>query len=717
MKEGNMTEQIYARYSDYLANGWTDILPLPPKQKFPPPQGFTGARFYDVSPTSDQLFAWASYAADWNICLRMPPTILGIDVDAYGDKRGFESLEKLESYLGELPATWRVSSRDDGKSGIRFYKVPEALAWPNTLGPGIETVHRGHRYAVVWPSIHPITNTSYKWISPSGEACDNAGPRVADLPHLPQKWIHELTANKDLSITQRKRLEGDEKKETEARVRTVGTPCALVNSKLHDIEQILESKNISRHDGVRDGLLSLLRLGFIGHAGVNWSVDHVKNLFIDLVGPDRAGGSREAEREFLSMFYGGLEIVAAGEHENEKCYGSECDGKIRSLDLADFSLPVDLQNAEFEIYADLSWILTGKRPEIEPPEYLLRNDNNALFYKARINGIYGNPETAKSWIAMCAVTEALLQGQKAVYLDIDGNGSAEIASRLLSLGAPSDLLANRNYFRVATTEDTEDLRYFVQDMLQWLPDIAVIDSLGELIPMLGLKSVDNDDITKALRAVVKPLAHEGNACVITIDHLPKSQEGSQTGYAIGGTAKKRAVDGSYLSAEVIQAPAPGKIGKVNLYIEKDRNGALRAVSPGKHAGTFTLDSTDAEVIKWKVELPSLNDDGHIRPTVLMERVSKFLESWNEEKLPNKSDITESVSGKKGAVALAIDILLEEKYIEEIKDGEGKTRARRFRIVRGYRQTLDPNASEFNGGFVSAEVRSLGPSLVPLGPGT
>jgi len=52
-----MTEQIYGRYQDYISNGWTDVLPLPPRQKFPPPQGFTGARFYDVSPTSDQLAA------------------------------------------------------------------------------------------------------------------------------------------------------------------------------------------------------------------------------------------------------------------------------------------------------------------------------------------------------------------------------------------------------------------------------------------------------------------------------------------------------------------------------------------------------------------------------------------------------------------------------------------------------------------------------------
>ena len=81
--------------------------------------------------------------------------------------------------------------------------------------------------------------------------------------------------------------------------------------------------------------------------------------------------------------------------------------------------------------------------------------------------------------------------------------------------------------------------------------------------MLGVKSVDNDEITDALRLVCSPIAVAGS-CVITIDHLPKATEARAGGYAIGGTAKKRVIRGSYIRAETRTQPAPGHIGKITL---------------------------------------------------------------------------------------------------------------------------------------------------------
>ena len=226
-------------------------------------------------------------------------------------------------------------------------------------------------------------------------------------------------------------------------------------------------------------------------------------------------------------------------------------------------------------------------------------------------------------------------------------------------------------------------------MLEWKPEIAVVDSLGEIVPMLGLKSTDNDDITKAIRAICKPLAHVIGACVITIDHLPKGVDARSSGYAIGGTAKKRAVDGSYLSAEVLLAPAPGKLGKISLSIEKDRNGGLRSASPGKHAGTFVLDSTEEGRTKWHIEMPTLSHDGKMRPTLLMERSSRFVLEWIGEDAPTRNEIVKGVKGKDSAVGLAIDVLVEEGYLSETKDGESKNSARRFTSIKAYSSADDP----------------------------
>lgn len=692
--------------SKYRILGWSDVLPLPSGQKSHPPTGFTGKRFAHISPTDAQIADWIAQRPRGNVALRMPANVLGVDVDAYGDKTGAESFAAAQAKMGPLPDTWRVTSRDDGVSGIRFYRIPEGLAWPNQVGPGIETIHRGHRYAVVWPSLHP-EGRQYRWIGPDNMPMIGPGPSPDDLPELPAAWVIGLTQGQiEKPAAERSDSNPEEIAIALADWCTPGSPCGLVNRKVYEIDQALHGRSGSRHDAVRDLTLALLRLGQVGHNGVAWALQHTQDGFIEAVGEDR--GTTSAELEWRRMLVGGVQIVLASMRPEEPCRGADCDGKIPSLefdldgflsqdatsDLPEALLDAPISDDDPSIYADLSWLLTGERPVIEPPEWVTRSDGTSLFYTGRINGVFGDPETAKSWLAMCAVAEALQSGHRCVYLDVDHNGSGEIAQRLILLGAPVEAVADPDLFRIAEPEDVLGLKSFVHDMLAWKPVIAVVDSLGEIVPMLGLKSTDNDDITKAIRAICKPLAHVAGACVITIDHLPKGTESRESGYAIGGTAKKRAVDGSYLSASVILAPAPGKLGKISLSIEKDRNGQLRETSPGKHAGTFILDSTEAGKTAWRIEMPSMSEDGRMRPTVLMQRVSQFVREWPGEQLPGRMEIIEGVKGKTAAVRLALDMLIEEGFLIEIKDSDKHNAPRRYQSIKVYwdDQNSHPQAS-------------------------
>src|SRR4051794_34890295 len=62
----------------YLARGWAP-LPLPPRRKYPPPDGWTG---YDAPyPSSADVQTWVEDRGHWNIGLRLPDTLLGLDVD------------------------------------------------------------------------------------------------------------------------------------------------------------------------------------------------------------------------------------------------------------------------------------------------------------------------------------------------------------------------------------------------------------------------------------------------------------------------------------------------------------------------------------------------------------------------------------------------------------------------------------------------------------
>ena len=361
----------------------------------------------------------------------------------------------------------------------------------------------------------------------------------------------------------------------------------------------------------------------------------------------------------------------------------------------------ETENKPFH-YTDLSWILTGNPPEVEPPTWGKRRDGLSLFYQSRINGIYGDPETAKSWLAMCTIAEALYEGTKCVYLDADHNGPVEITSRFMLLGVDRKHLANPDLFRLYEPDSTTELNLFVNEMLTWEPGLAVIDSIGEILPMLGLSSVDNDDITNAIRQFLKPIAHKAGACVITIDHLPKDSEARNSGYAIGGTAKKRAIDGVYLSASVKHSVAPGRVGRVILKVEKDRAGKVREHSPANHAGIFVLDSTNPQRIDWHIEPEEAAADGGLMPTNLMERVSQFLEEWTADKPPSMNKIQRSIKGNDRGIARAVEMLLAEKNIAEERHGQ----ARLFRLIKPYRQ----KGNELN----LSHLSQLQPELSPEG---
>jgi hypothetical protein len=123
------------------------------------------------------------YQAASNIAIHMPDGVVGIDVDHYNGKTGGTTLAQLEQELGPLPATYISTSRDDGVSGIRWYCVEPGLRWPTGPGKDIEFVRKGHRYAIVWPSIHPKTEQQYKWYDHAGtEAMPPEPDNLAWLP-------------------------------------------------------------------------------------------------------------------------------------------------------------------------------------------------------------------------------------------------------------------------------------------------------------------------------------------------------------------------------------------------------------------------------------------------------------------------------------------------------------------------------------------------------
>ena len=311
------TTSPYADAFDaYWRAGWRGILPLPHGQKTPPPEGYTG--YGGLEPSYPDCAAWAEDGIH-NIALRLPPDVIGLDVDAYDDKPGGETLHRLIGTHGPLPPTFLSTSRGDGMSGIRLYRVPAGSSFPTKL-PGIELIQNYHRYAVVWPSRHP-NGQLYQWIDETTGQPSITPPSLSAIPELPAAWVNGLViegkqqAEKaNLDVSQAAQIVG---------LMREGEPCRHILS--------AAGKAVAggdRHDSYNEALLAVLGYGRRGCPGAALVIQRLKAAFIAEIA-NRATPT-EAKAEFHRGLIGAIAIVA-NELPGNTC-PDEVEDYIRSLD-------------------------------------------------------------------------------------------------------------------------------------------------------------------------------------------------------------------------------------------------------------------------------------------------------------------------------------------------------------------------------------------------
>lgn len=285
----------FSKYKLYREAGFLGTLPIPYGKKHPPPKRYTGNQA--DYPNEEQIEKWLAYGKA-NIALRLAEVdytpkntiykaslyeLIGIDVDDYGDKNGADQLRKLESKLGELPATVCSSSRWDTHpdAGIRLFFVPAGYRFLGKAAKCIDIVQRAHRYMMCWPSLNPdADNAAYRWRSPHGAYYDGsrkpganavpvAIPPLGDIAELPKPWFDFLSCNgmiaSDEPISE---LSGDELLSwaQELYNDSKGEMCRVMadalQRKLDELEDSADS-----HPTMLAAHWQLLRLGAEGHSG------------------------------------------------------------------------------------------------------------------------------------------------------------------------------------------------------------------------------------------------------------------------------------------------------------------------------------------------------------------------------------------------------------------------------------------------------------------
>lgn len=250
---------------------------------------------------------------------------------------------------------------------------------------------------------------------------------------------------------------------------------------------------------------------------------------------------------------------------------------------------------------DLAAILSGQG--VPPPSICALDDGRCLFYRGRSNGIHGEPEGGKSWLALVAAHQQLMVGGRVLMLDYEDDEHGVI-ERLRALGTPDSLISGPTFSYVRPEEpcpvDLGDLIYGP------MFDMVIVDSTNEAMGLEGLDPISNRDAALFTRRVVRPFVLTG-ACVVLLDHVTKNREARGT-WAIGAQQKRAMIRGASYSIESVNPFGRGLAGAAKIMVVKDTPGHVRRhVGVDMQVASFTLHSdglTNRAVYGFSSPLPS-----------------------------------------------------------------------------------------------------------------
>lgn len=328
---------------------------------------------------------------------------------------------------------------------------------------------------------------------------------------------------------------------------------------------------------------------------------------------------------------------------------------------------------------DLTAALAGTDPD-PPPELLHRVDGAALLYSGGIHTISGEPGSGKTWFALLGVAQCLGRGETVAMIDFEDR-PARVVARLLGIGARPEAIGGRlRYVR-----PHEALGTFVAALERAVAgaSLVVMDGVTEAMALEGLDPNDNADVAEFYARLPRRIADTSGAAVLMIDHVVKDSE-RQGRWGIGGQHKLAGIDGAAYVCRIVDAFGRGRRGRAQITVSKDRPGHVEEIAVGRTVGELVIDARD-EVLRCRLEAPSATPTdgaGNLRPTHLMERVSRWLEGSPGA---SRKQVEDSVRGKRDYVRLALDQLVAEGRVE-VTDGPRGARA--YRVLDAYREDFD-----------------------------
>lgn len=332
-------------------------------------------------------------------------------------------------------------------------------------------------------------------------------------------------------------------------------------------------------------------------------------------------------------------------------------------------------------FEDVGAVLRG---DYEPlvRAFLERTDGEALIYPGLLHWLFSTPGIGKTWLAIAACAESIKAGIDVIYLDWEGNRRL-VGLRLKALGVTDeDVDARFHYLRAGAIDATKG-----RQLGTWATEhgvgLVIFDGFAKALAACGHDEDKSGPVLQYLHDAVDPFTRQGDgAAVLMLDHVTKDKE-TRGLWPRGSGAKQGEVSGAAWLLRTRKAFNRQTAGVLELVQAKDREGEVGI--DGQVVATVHLDpqpDTGRLAIRLDPPITTTTADGGFRPTIYMERISRWVENENRfNRHPGHNEIIDGVEGKKAYLVAALKALVDEGHL--VVDTTTKTHG--HNVARPYRE--------------------------------
>lgn len=280
---------------------------------------------------------------------------------------------------------------------------------------------------------------------------------------------------------------------------------------------------------------------------------------------------------------------------------------------------------------------------------------------AELHWIAAEPGAGKTWLGLWLAWRVIREGGIVVWTD-EELGVDTVAERLLALGATPDLIESNLVYLPYPGWQAErgDVNAWIDLVRASRPSLVVIDTATDALAEAGVDENSGAEVTKWVKAYCEPPRRIG-AAVLVLDHVPKSDRGARSGYAVGSRAKKAKAKLQFSLSKREDFTAD-TTGIVRVILDKNSFGLpiepTRSFRVGGEGGRFVIEpASPAEAADADGAFDESPEER--RERVRTEQREKAVVAIQEAGRINTTELRKAVGGNAQALTASVKALVED----------------------------------------------------------